>query len=536
MINDRDRMRNSNRYRTRLSSGRWRNVCFGFGSFLLITALLLLARFVVDVKKTRSSISASTVEKFKQEEAPDPNSFPIGHVLHKATNNDTDGKFRVLYIMTTLAEYDSGTRGTDRGGDRLQNVVIPTLRDSIGSMKDLGWHVDLVLILGYEKLAPERLQLIYDAVAVDRIEVWEDAVPFFYSDRNKKQDPNKKQIALAYHGLSRQHRYVIKDKLPDYDFFLAFEDDMRVTESHVLNFLELSSMIETLGYQAENNLHNLDQPTEVINPSLPRDPPHDKAKVGNDVAAGPLTAEQWKRVIPGFLRVEVNIEKESPSNGGLTLHNFPHKSHISVHPDTPALLPGACCSPQAVSIDQILMWETDIRASGVRKYPPPLDWMAAMPLEDSADIGSYWSGHKNIFGDNNPKRPRRVDATLGQQAGFMATASQIEFFHNEACAGEFLPPFKKDFWRGDSLKRHSVEFWSGGFQLFGTCGLNRVLSLDPERFSKQLLFHTSNNKQHSKKQSKFYRIGDFFGQLYTVRQHAQAWIEQHIESPVDKNQ
>ena len=33
-------------------------------------------------------------------------------------------------------------------------------------------------------------------------------------------------IELASHGLSRQHRYVVKDKLLEYDFFTAFEDDM----------------------------------------------------------------------------------------------------------------------------------------------------------------------------------------------------------------------------------------------------------------------------------------------------------------------
>ena len=37
------------------------------------------------------------------------------------------------------------------------------------------------------------------------------------------------------------------------------------------------------------------------------------------------------------------------------------------------------------------------------------------------------------------KRPRRVDETIGNQAGFMATRSQIEYFHNEACPGGFLP-------------------------------------------------------------------------------------------------
>jgi hypothetical protein len=83
-----------------------------------------------------------------------------------------------------------------------------------------------------------------------------------------------------------------------------------------------------------------------------------------------------------------------------------------------------------------------------------------MPVEDRADVGSYWSGHPDVYGAADMKRPRRVDATLGQQAGFMATRGQIEYFHDVACPGGFLPPYDDvRQWKGDSLQRHSVEFW-----------------------------------------------------------------------------
>lgn len=59
----------------------------------------------------------------------------------------------------------------------------------------------------------------------------------------------------------------------------------------------------------------------------------------------------------------------------------------------------------------------------------------------------------------------------------MATRSQVEYFHNEACPGGFLPPFDSNHWKGDSLQRHSVEFWSGGFQLFGQCYFNRCVRM-----------------------------------------------------------
>ena len=66
----------------------------------------------------------------------------------------------------------------------------------------------------------------------------------------------------------------------------------------------------------------------------------------------------------------------------------------------------------------------------------------------------------------------------------------------------------------------AVEFWSGGYQLFGRCYFNRILSMDPKRFSRQLLYHASNNKQRTKKSGKFVRYTNFLGQLYTVKERA----------------
>ncbi len=66
----------------------------------------------------------------------------------------------------------------------------------------------------------------------------------------------------------------------------------------------------------------------------------------------------------------------------------------------------------------------------------------------------------------------------------------------------------------------AVEFWSGGYQLFGKCYFNRILSLDPKRFSRQLLYHASNNKQRTVSRGKFVRFTQFLGQLYTVKDRA----------------
>ncbi len=44
--------------------------------------------------------------------------------------------------------------------------------------------------------------------------------------------------------------------------------------------------------------------------------------------------------------------------------------------------------------------------------------------------------------------------------------------------------------------------------------------MDPKRFSKQLLYHASNNKQRTLSSGKFVRYTNFLGQLYTVKERA----------------
>lgn len=76
----------------------------------------------------------------------------LEHVLHLATRtaedtfteggDDSDSSFRVLVIVTTLAEYDKGTRGTTHGADRLKDNVLPILVDGVTSMINRGWSVD----------------------------------------------------------------------------------------------------------------------------------------------------------------------------------------------------------------------------------------------------------------------------------------------------------------------------------------------------------------------------------------------------------
>lgn len=55
---------------------------------------------------------------------------------------ETPAKEKILYIVTTLAEYNSGTRSTVRGSDRLQETLIPILSEGVRSMLADGYEVD----------------------------------------------------------------------------------------------------------------------------------------------------------------------------------------------------------------------------------------------------------------------------------------------------------------------------------------------------------------------------------------------------------
>ncbi len=470
----------------------------------------------------------------------------LEHVLHLATRTAEDTftedspPFRVLFIVTTLSEYDKGTRGTVHGADRLKDLVLPLLVDGVESMVHRGWSVDVYLICGFEELQESRRQMIQDALPKGvGLEVWDDAIPYYYEKKFNQQLKRPDQtIELAPHGLSRQHRFVVRDKLMEYDFFTAFEDDIRITADHVVNFLEMSTQIDRMRRAAEHSPDGKAHVEDAVEDNRTvRGKSMDKATVGNDLVQDSMTADELRRLWPGFIRAEVldnRDEQQHPLLEGSNpaLDNFKWKKFVPASMEYEQKFgtvdPNICCdldsprTPPNPTKDDLVLWETDISATGVRHYPGEIGWAAAMPVEDRADVGSYWSGEGNAYNDPSFKRPRRVDSLLGQQAGWMATRSQVLYFHKHACPGGFLPHFDGKDWFHDSLQTRNgaVEFWSGGYQLFGRCRLNRILSLDPKRFSRQILYHSSNNKQKTKTRDKFIRLSQFLGQLYTVKERA----------------
>ena len=78
-------------------------------------------------------------------------------------------------------------------------------------------------------LAPERRALVRQALpAPVGLDVWNDATPLG-NDTAKKTYTRLENRTLH---LDWKYRFVIKDKLLEYDIFVVFEDDMLIKAAH----------------------------------------------------------------------------------------------------------------------------------------------------------------------------------------------------------------------------------------------------------------------------------------------------------------
>lgn len=427
-------------------------------------------------------------------------------VVEESFSMEQEKQFRILHIITSLAEYNSGLRGTTHGQDRLQEVLIPCMKGAVNSiLQEPNWTVDVHLILGFN-LSPTRRQLVRNALPPEvDLEVWNDATPFSY-ERSRSDG----KIKLITRGLARQHRYVLLDKLDHYDFFTVFEDDMRITSSHIKAYVELSDKINVLKSNAPKGSKDDKRDTSLF---------------------GPMTVTQLERVIPGFFRVEVMLDGSQSQS-----QPEPIPIDLDFEGKKETINPDYCCAvskeeqhkvllPTNPKPNQIMTWETTIGSFSLRKFDDPLGWAALLPgrkkLKSGEIIGSYWSGEDGSLG----KRLGAGDGKLfGQQGGFMASREQILDF-DRLCQGEgFLPPFDEPFFPDEGLHMKNVEFWSGGYQLFGGgiggCNIQRIVPIDPDGFSKFLLYHTANNKQIQIPRSRRLLVENLLGQINTVKKKA----------------
>jgi len=364
---------------------------------------------------------------------------------------------RLLYIVTSLAEYNNGRRDTIKGQDRLADVMLPTVKTGLQSLQ----NVDVYFILAYT-LSPTREAYIRQQLQDVKVTIWDDACPLSYD--NKKKD----QLMENTRALARQHRYVVRDYFHDYDLFVALEDDMVVTQKQMDHFWKVSG--------------DLEQMTE-------------------------LTEQQRARIIPGFVRVEVLLNQTASSTSS-TLDPVPLDASAA---SQRRLDPSICCAhdqdhfavPKRPIIDQIVLWETTIRAMRVislqnQDYvllPGPGKRIASDQL-----VEGIWSGETpaHYFGSNVTRPSPGEPHLLAQQGGWIMTQKQIaRLLDGQLCQGSsFLPPLDYGY-RRDGLESMNVEFWSGGYQLYtgvvGGCNLQRVMTF--ENWDHHWLYHAANNKQ-----------------------------------------
>eukprot|EP00541_Cyclophora_tenuis_P018780 CAMPEP_0116546170 /NCGR_PEP_ID=MMETSP0397-20121206/3078_1 /TAXON_ID=216820 /ORGANISM="Cyclophora tenuis, Strain ECT3854" /LENGTH=273 /DNA_ID=CAMNT_0004070571 /DNA_START=1 /DNA_END=822 /DNA_ORIENTATION=- len=255
---------------------------------------------------------------------------------------------------------------------------------------------------------------------------------------------------------------------------------------------------------------------------------------------GSMTEDQMKRLVPGFIRVEVLVD-ESQYTAQKDLDpieiDFDYPGEDGDH----HIDPSVCChvpnmqpnkgTPTLPRAKDVIIWETAAKALGVRHVDGShlFDWLMLLPgpgkrMDKKELIGSYWSGRDGAFGDI-PRPSGGVPDLIAQQGGWMATREQIIRLDQELCQGKFLPPFDPPDYYEDGQQSMNVEYWSGGYQFFtgvrGGCNMQRVVSMKPEHFSKHLIYHVANNKQKQLASSRMLRADNLFGQMITVLKAAQ---------------
>jgi hypothetical protein len=468
-----------------------------------------------------TSNRASNTHTRRLSPEPPPAKSPPATTTHKP---------RVLYIVTSLVEFDTGGRATTLGHDRFNNTLIPVVRESTTSMVQAGYHVDVYLIAHYNP-SPQHWHDLQAALSPGTsLELWSEASPYYYKNVNDR-DPNKRGTLVEHTmALSRQHRFVIKDRLLDYDMFVSFEDDMLIKGAHVQQYESLTRHLYRLRQSAPETLSAKPSREEALHSFY-----------------GPMTQAQYARMIPGLFRVEVALPGWHPHDKNL-YKKIPLDYHWN---DTipQGTLDPLCCVvnnetvndhiPANVSIHDIYFWETSIDVLGVRRMPEDsgLGWVLMQAgnddtlLKDAHQIlGEYWSGTDHDY-YHQPRQPRSKNRYVNNQGGWMATQRQVYEWHTQQCGTKhFLPPYNPRAWESDGLSK-PVEFWSGGMHIFGAhaCNLQRIMPLAPEMFSRHLLYHTSNNKQRSDNVLHRYSsrtINEFWAQLNTVRKNAERKIIQ----------
>ena len=436
---------------------------------------------------------------------------------------------RLLYIITSGGE----ARFTRDYPDRFRNKVLPIIVGSVQSVQKNNFcEVDVYLIVSYvldQDLELELRQALRPYGA--GLEIWDDATPYGVScqfnkpeecmtqkagERRKYGPKSENRIQLGGAQLARQHRYVIKDKLPYYDFFLAFEDDMLIQQSHVQQHIKWMKYIREL------------QSQEVT-------PKTGKSKDWRD----PLSEEQLIRFRPGFIRVEVLQPGHRSLENSLT---FPMDG------EGVTFDPTHCCVTDHINNDktkesvELMIWETTLLGQTVRS-------LEALPKDDIRSkydqgkttwisllaIQPHWFAPAAVWpGELMTPKPKAKPMeysgakNLAQSAGWMASAREIIQLDQTLCKGGFVPPLQKNIYPDDGFDGNNVEFWSGGIQMWSKkCSIQRFIPLD--EFDRHLLYHSSNNKQDRITKARQILVKNMVNDLHYVKQQAEERMDWRIE-------
>ena len=423
-------------------------------------------------------------------------------IIDEEVNGNNHEGMRILYMVTTSKEIVNGK-------NRLWETLVPVLQESIGSLLDYGYRrIDIFLILGYSLLPHQKEELWEKLVVVHHhhrasagigLDYWEDATAFFRNDHNNKR------IRQLPRSLARQHRYVLKDKIFHYDFFIAMEDDMLVHGQHVQQYLEVTQRIHELQKVHEKQLQHHQQQQHK----------HNSSRVH-------WTMDDLRRLRPGFLRVEV-LQNTTQTQETVDL--------VSSTTANIRIDPSVCCGgfdkKSSTGKKNLMVWETSVVAMRLYEFPL-LGWVVL--LEGQFGEGApYAFDPKMVYNFTHKPRPHRSNPRFGgQSGGWMMTQREALQASVEFCEGGFVPPYYRPHFPHDGLFGYSssVEFFSGGLELWqkpSGCNLQRIIVLD--QFSHHLLYHTSNNKQRSIPQERRIKAQDLLAQLHTVKEKAMSHRE-----------
>ena len=330
-------------------------------------------------------------------------------LLDTTSSTEADSHNRLLYIVTSIHEFDIGRRGTTTGYDRFSNTLVPVIGEAVRSMVASGFQVDVYLITHYKLSDARHRELgsqLPDSVG---LQVWDEAAPIAYPNGNSSAT-----LELQTRGLARQHRYVIKDKIFFYDIFVNFEDDMLIRGPHVSHFVHLTQQL--YDWRRRSGAEPITQDVTEALQSF----------------HGPMTRQQLGRVIPGFVRVETALDntyawqrqrRRRFDQIPVTLNNATINASICCElPNGRTMNEYAVPKPTG---DNLYFWETSIDALGIRKLPDNESWVVLLGgsnneiWEDpSFAIGDYWSGRapSRYFGTR--ERPdRKLGRYMSNQGG-----------------------------------------------------------------------------------------------------------------------